>query len=213
MIIDGDSNAETLSYLKELKFPFHFFSKKDKGIYDAMNKGVALSKGEWLYFLGSGDKLYDNAVLKSVFSKSISKKFSLIAGSVIYEGNTKPFIYSKKKFIKNPSWSFLIWLRNGLHHQGTFYRKELFLKNNYNLDYKILSDYWFNIMLFKKNKKCYITKSIISKCNSDGVSKTGSWENYKEEINLKVNHSSFLLFPLFYSLSILKKGLRKIINE
>jgi len=177
-----------------------------------MNKGIRLSNGEWLYFLGSGDVLKNDYVLETIFSNPISKEFSLIAGKIMYEGATKPFIYSKHKIIKTPSWSFSIWLRNSLHHQGTFYRKELFFKNSYNLKYRVLSDYWFNILLFKSKEKCFLTDLMIAKCNSNGMSKTGSWQTYTEEIKLKINHSSILLSPVFYCIVLVKIALRKLVN-
>lgn len=177
-----------------------------------MNKGIKLSKGEWLYFLGSGDILNNETVFEVVFSNTRPKEFSLIAGKILYEGEAQPFIHSKNKKIKNPSWSFSIWVRNSLHHQGTFYKKTLFLNNDYNLDYKVLSDYWFNILLFKNKEKCFLIDLTIAKCNSNGVSKTGSWQTYKEEILLKVNHSSTLLTPFFYSIAFVKIALRKLVN-
>ena len=177
-----------------------------------MNKGITLAKGDWLYFLGSGDVLYNNDVLKSVFDNQLTENNDLIAGKVIYEGTTKPFIHSKSKMIKNVSWSALMWIRNGLHHQGTFYEKSLFNSVNYSLKYKILSDYWFNLWLYKNNKKCKIVDVIVAKCNSDGISKSGKWSVYQEEIALKTALTSKVLLPFFYSIAVKKFIFRKIIN-
>jgi hypothetical protein len=177
-----------------------------------MNKGITLAKGDWLYFLGSGDMLYNNDVLKSVFDNQLTENNDLIAGKVIYEGTTKPFIHSKSKMIKNVSWSALMWIRNGLHHQGTFYEKSLFNSVNYSLKYKILSDYWFNLWLYKNNKKCKIVDVIVAKCNSDGISKSGKWSVYQEEIALKTALTSKVLLPFFYCIAVKKFIFRKIIN-
>ncbi len=212
LIIDGNSSKDTQDYLSKLKAPFFYTSQNDKGIYDAMNKGIIESKGEWLFFLGSGDVFYNDDVLAIVFS-SIKENHSLVSGKVRYSGNTRPFIYSNYKTIKKPTWSYTMWFRNGLHHQGTFYRKNVFLETVYNLNYKILSDYWFHIYLFKKKTPCEILDVLITTCNSDGVSKKGYWKIYQEEISLKINLSSVFLAPLFYVISIVKYFLRKIINE
>lgn len=178
-----------------------------------MNKGIIRSKGEWLYFLGSGDILENKTVLENIFTVPYADDISLISGNIIYEGETKPFIYSKNKKIKNPSWNLSMWIRNGLHHQGTFYKKVLFKEYKYSLKYPILADYWFNILLFKKNFKCILTKVLIAKCNSDGVSKTGDWLIYKEEFKLKIDLSSRLLMPFFYILIFMKFYLRQIVND
>lgn len=212
-IIDGGSSAETQHFLAELKAPFFYHSETDKGIYDAMNKGINLANGAWLYFLGAGDVLYDSNTLQNIFKNSIAKEVSLVVGKIIYEGGNKPFAYSKSKTIKNVHWSKRMWLTNGLHHQGTFYKKELFLNKKYNLKYKVLSDYHFNIQLLKSKTKCNILDTIVARCNSAGVSKLGDWTLYKEEVDLKTNLSSVFLKPFFYIIAFTKFLSRKIVND
>ncbi|WP_435803272.1 glycosyltransferase [Polaribacter sp.] len=211
-VIDGDSSTETQDYLRSLKTPFFYQSEKDSGIYDAMNKGVFLSKGDWLYFLGTGDVFYNESVLEQVFVNSLNENTNLIAGKIIYEGETKPFIYSEDKMLKNISWSSFMWIRNGLHHQGTFYKKTLFTHRKYSLKYKILSDYWLNLHLFKSKETCSLLDLIISECNSDGVSKTGHWSIYQEEVQLKTDLSSPFFRPFFYIIAVLKFLSRKMVN-
>lgn len=212
-VIDGGSTIETQDYLSTLEKPFFYQSKKDNGIYDAMNKGVDLSKGEWLFFLGAADELYNENVLESIFKINLLENEKIISGKVIYEGNSKPFVYSKDSMIKNPAWSFKMWFWNGLHHQGSFYKKELFTNIKFSLKYKTLSDYWFNLKLYQQKEKCKLTEIMISKCNSDGISKTGKWNLYKEEISLK-NDVGYVIFkPFFYIVAGLKFLSRKIVNE
>jgi glycosyltransferase involved in cell wall biosynthesis len=212
-VIDGDSSAETQDYLRSLKAPFFYQTAKDTGIYDAMNKGVFLSKGEWLYFLGTGDVFYNKNVLNQVFENSLHENIGLIAGKIIYEGETKPFIYSKEKMVKNVSWSSFMWIRNGLHHQGTFYRNTLFTNSKYCLKYKILSDYWFNLYLYKNKETCTLIDVLIAECNSDGVSKSGRWSIYQEEVQLKTDLSSPFFRPFFYSIAVVKFLSRKMVND
>ena len=90
-----------------MRAPFQFVSAQDNGIYDAMNKGVKLSKGEWIYFLGADDELFDATILSEIFQLNVSKNISVIAGKVLYDKKDIPFIYSKSKKIKSPSWEFL----------------------------------------------------------------------------------------------------------
>lgn len=211
-IIDGGSSQETQNYLQNLKHPFQFLSEKDSGIYEAMNKGISLSKAEWFYFLGSGDVLIDNFVFETVVDIIENENSKIIAGKISYDGFSQPFIYSKNKLLKNPSWNFSMWIRNGLHHQGTFYKKELFENRFYSLKYKILSDYHFNLSLYLNKEKCKIINTVISKCNSDGISKSGNWSIYKEEINLKTSLSLSCFYPIFYTIAFIKFILRKTVN-
>src|SRR5688500_6210639 len=67
LIMDGLSVDRTLSIVKqENDARITTYSEKDLGIYDAMNKGITLANGKWLYFLGSDDVLYDNDVFQDV---------------------------------------------------------------------------------------------------------------------------------------------------
>lgn len=212
-VVDGNSGKATQEFLSNLKAPFFYQSEKDKGIYDAMNKGISLAKGEWFYFLGTDDQFYDKDVLLNIFENKTFENINIIAGKIIYEGDKKPFIYSKNKMVKDISWSSSMWIRNGLHHQGTFYKRTLFANKKYNLKYKTLSDYWFNLYLYKNKEICEIKDEVIAKCNSDGVSKSGKWEIYQEEINLKTDLSSQFFRPLFYIIALLKFLSRKIVND
>lgn len=178
-----------------------------------MNKGIEKSKGDWLYFLGGGDKFENNMVLQNIFSKQYPKNSLILSGKVIYKGDTKPFIYSKTKKIMEPSWNFSMWIRNGLHHQGTFYKKNLFDTIQYDLTYPIFSDYWFNLLQYKNKVNCFLLDELIAICNSGGVSKSGSIRNYKEEMILKVNLSLKALAPLFFVLVSAKYLIRKLYHK
>ena len=212
-IMDGGSSLETQDYLGNLEKPFYYQSRVDKGIYDAMNKAISLAKGEWLYFLGSGDVFFEDTVLSSIFEDKASISEDLIAGKVVYEGAISAFVYNAKKKVKEAGWSRFMWIRNGLHHQSTFYKKELFDSLIYQLKYSVLADYWLNLYLYKKGFTCKIINSVVAKCNSDGVSKSGDWSIYQEEIQLKIDLSSFAFKPFYYVIAKIKYLFRKSLNE
>ena len=203
-IIDGNSTDKTKDFLQNLKEPFYWISEKDYGIYQAMNKGIFFAKGDWLCFLGADDILYNNKVLQSIFSLNIPIKTSFISGKITY--NKKSFLNKEKK----PSWSFLMWIRNGIHHQGTFYRKELFFENKYDESFQVLADYAFNLQLFQERKKCLLLHQTVAICGANGISKNVDWVLYKEELKLKMALNSNFLFPLFYILVCIKFFFKKI---
>ena len=87
LIVDNLSIDDTASIVKRFidKYSFiKWFSEKDNGIYSAMNKGIKLAKSEWLYFMGSDDRLYDSDVLKKVFY-NCNTDFDVIYGKVFSE--------------------------------------------------------------------------------------------------------------------------------
>ena len=197
-IIDGNSSKETQEYLSKLEVPFFYQSKTDKGIYDAMNKGVSFSKGEWLYFLGAGDLLENKNILNLVSNK-LNLDLDILYGNIRYD--TTKF---KSKF------SYILWIKNTLHHQSVFYNKKLFSEINYKISYKILADYDFNLNLYCKNINAEKMDAIISNCDKEGVSKDYNWSLYREELKLKSARTNSVFYPFFFLLVAFKFIFRKL---
>lgn len=174
IIIDGVSEDGTKELIKdyENKLPgkLYFKSEPDRGIYDAMNKGIDAAQGEWLYFLGSGDVFFDEGVLEEVNKTIKNNREDVIYGDVQW-GNSKK-IYDGK-------FSRLKLLEKNICHQAIFYSRSVFKKSgNFELRYKIAADYVFNMKWFndKGIKRRYI-KKIIAIYNAKGVSS----ETYDKE--------------------------------
>ena len=209
-IIDGDSTDNTVEFLQSLKDPFHWISEPDQGVYDAMNKGISLSKGKWLYFLGADDILFNPSILSSIFSKPISQEKQMIIGRIKYDlkKNNNVYTHNKEGLIVS-SWSKKLWIKNALHHQAVFYKKALFFNLKYDLKYNILADHALNLQLYKKKVNAKIIDIVIALCGTDGQSKKYHWKMYKEEIDLKVAASSYLFKPIFVVIGYFKYLLKK----
>ncbi|WP_431217438.1 glycosyltransferase [Puia sp. P3] len=144
LIMDGGSDDTTATIAHESgDNRIRFISEPDKGIYDAMNKGIAAARGEWLFFLGSDDQLYDTKTLSSIFGKTGHDDADMLYGDVVspsYKGRYDgQFDYPK------------LLLRN-ISHQAIFYRRSLFdAFGAYNLRYKGYADWDLNIRLFAAN--------------------------------------------------------------
>lgn len=159
LIIDGLSIDNTLEIVEKHKLEFpniNVVSEKDKGIYDAMNKGVLIAKGTWLYFMGSDDSLYEPTTIEKFLNNEALKKNDVVYGNVFstrygekYDGL---FTYSKLRHIN-------------ISHQSIFFRKAVFDKiGNFNLKYKSLADWDHNIRWFFSNEiaKEYIDQIIAN---------------------------------------------------
>jgi len=158
VVVDGASTDGTQglieNYEKKFNGKLRWISEPDKGIYDAMNKGISIAKGEWLYFLGSGDVFYDIKVLSSVSDALKKESLNVIYGNiqwgdsnVIYGGK-----FSKFKLI-----------RKNICHQAIFFNKKVFERlGKYDTKYKTGADYVFNIIWFndKGIESKYIKKTI-----------------------------------------------------
>lgn len=197
-IIDGKSSQETQHYLQNLKPPFHFLSENDTGIYDAMNKGISLSKGEWIYFLGSGD-CFENAEILEEVSTFFSSDIKIVFGNIRYRNKQFKSLFSR-----------LLWIKNSMHHQGIFYQKLVFEKHQFTTKHKILSDYELNLkLLIDKVTSKRILKTIAF-CEDFGVSKKYDWSLYKEEIAIKTDLTTVAFYPLFLILGLIKYLFKKI---
>jgi len=186
-------------------------SEDDRGVYDAMNKGILESKGEWLYFLGDDDQLYTENTLDAIFSQPVENHAKMIIGSIQYNLKKGDKVYANKgNGIVVSSWSKKLWIKNSIHHQGVFYKRELFSNLKYDLKYNILADHALNLILFKKGIGVKIIDDIIALCGTNGQSKNYSWDLYKEEITLKIGESSLLLKPVFMIIGFSKFLLKKI---
>ncbi|MGI4021467.1 MAG: glycosyltransferase family 2 protein [Janthinobacterium lividum] len=143
IIVDGGSTDGTIDIIKKYDNKIaYWISEPDSGIYDAMNKGVNLAKGKYIYFLGAGDSVLD--VLDQV-AANFSNDNQILYGNVyrtdfskLYDGKFSPF----KLAVKN------------ICHQAIFYPATVFKFYQYNLKYKIQADYELNI-------RCYGSKNFI----------------------------------------------------
>ena len=144
ILIDGLSTDDTLQLIESFKkanplLLVKLLSEKDKGIYDAMNKGIALATGDWLYFMGSDDKLHSANVLLKINQALNAEKVNLIYGNVVGLSGKKRYVYDTIEKV----------LSTGIHHQSVFYSAALFKKlGNYSLQFKIAADYEFTLKVF-----------------------------------------------------------------
>lgn len=161
IIIDGGSTDGSVDIIKENADKIDYWvSEPDKGIYNAMNKGIAQAHGEYLNFMNSGDVFYNNDVLMSIcdfWDKDI------VSGKNIYEGGIHGFFKDEI--------TMLDLYRKTLPHQASFIRKELFNKRKYDESLKIASDWRFFVeALIFDNCSFRNIDNIICEFDGKGIS-------------------------------------------
>lgn len=151
-------------------------SEKDKGIYDAMNKGIGLARGEWIYFMGCDDGFFDATVLQQV-TPLLSESYDLVYGDVLWVPDEV-----LEKGICAPA----DLVNRNINHQRIFYRTSLFEQYGaYDLQYKVASDHELNIRFFCSDniRKKYIPVTI-ARYHSGGFSANRLdkvfWKNWKQ---------------------------------
>jgi len=125
IIIDGNSEDKTNNIIEKYKkcFPIIHISENDKGIYNAMNKGVNISSGDWINFMNSGDTFYDKNTLKLI-EKYLDNSYDIIYG------NTE-IIYKDFKIIKKEPQPNKLWMGR-TPHQSSFIKSSTMKKHLYN---------------------------------------------------------------------------------
>ncbi len=213
IIIDGLSSDNSMEYLNSLNIPTNInlkiISEQDKGIYDAMNKGIDNSAGDYLIFLNAGDQLENENTLNNIFLHLNINDFPAIIYGNFYrelKDNTLALVMAK------PLW--YIYHSLPTSHQAIFYNRNSVDTLRYNLKYKISSDYDFTAK-FIKNNQCITTKNylkideIISVFEYNGLSKHNMPMVYKDayDIQNEVFNLNIGLRTLSYLLKYLRNKL------
>lgn len=135
IIIDGASCDGSVDVIKKYATKLaYWISEPDKGVYNAMNKGIVKAQGEYLLFLNSGDWL-ENDVLRQVFEKELVE--DIVYANLYYNYSLEDV----ENFPDKLTVPFL--LTSFLGHPSTFIRRELFKNSLYEEKYKIISDWVF----------------------------------------------------------------------
>lgn len=196
IVVDGGSTDGSVDYFiaqnSELRTQnFSFISEKDKGIYNAMNKGIRMAKGEYLHFLNSGDWLVDKFVvermLKELRSFELgvrSKEFGVKSPEVV---DARPIdIFVGNKIMVRPDGkvrygrndkrpvSALTFYRGTIEHTSAYIRRAMFDKvGMYDETLRIVSDYkWYFDAVLNHNALVVFIDVYVSYFDNTGISST-----------------------------------------
>ena len=137
-VIDGGSVDASPDIIRKHESGLAWWvSEKDKGIYNAMNKGILKSSGEYCYFLNSGDYLWSADALEKVFA--LSNGEDIVYGNMVH-GDLKRVDLGLKEV------SFFDFFIGSIYHQSAFIKTALFgTVGLYNESLKVVSDWEFFI--------------------------------------------------------------------
>ena len=143
IVIDGGSTDGSRELIEQYADHFAFWcSEPDNGIYNAMNKGITHSHGDWLLFLNSGDWLYEANTLERVSAND--SQADVLYGDVLYHWPDKR---GKELDIKPDKLSLYYFYEHTLCHQASFYKRSIFDSHLYDENYRICSDWALFIQL------------------------------------------------------------------
>jgi glycosyltransferase involved in cell wall biosynthesis len=194
IVVDGKSTDNTIEVIKKnQKFIGKYLIESDTGIYNAMNKGINMANGEYVYFLNAGDTLVNESVLKNVSLKLAD--YDLVYGDInIVEGD---LVY-RNSFEHVTNW-FLT--KNSICHQSLFSKRELFLKwGGFDDSFQIAGDYeWLLRMWYKVKVSRLYLPIVVANFNMGGKS---SSQKYVKLRDLESNSVRLAYFNIWYRYAI-----------
>lgn len=188
IVIDGKSTDGTYELLKQYANKILLISEPDHGIYDAINKGVSNAKGTYILHINAGDYLM-NLPLKQLKEERNNKNVAALSFPVL--SNNKKIFY--------PYVNWKIKIKNTLHHQGTFYRREY---DHYDTNYKVFADTNLNKQLYIKGLTIKVYKEpCIANHLWNGISTTSN--NRKEWYCTIINNFGYKYLIVYFIYRIL----------
>lgn len=185
IFIDNLSSDSTLEIIKKIsKYPYKIISEKDYGIYEAMNKGISNSKGEFLLFLNSDDWLPENTF--EIVEYEIKKN----TNTDIFYGNTNYYQDKKIKFIQKSDINKIL-KTNSISHQTMYYSRQIFLKHKFDINYKVAADYDLSLKLCKNHYKFHFINHTLSNNLMGGYS-SNLLESFKDFFQIQKKNNGLL---------------------
>ena len=210
IIIDGGSKDGTLEIIKKYNDKLDYWvSEKDEGIYDAFNKGMELSRGEYIGIINSDDTYRQNALKIISNYLEINKNVDFIFGSVQKRWGLLSGYKPWKIYF---SWGFY-----SSHSTGFFIKSSAAEKvGYYNLKYKYHSDYDYFFRLIVKKKLIGIAtkkNEITGDFRSGGFSSNLKFiESLKEDFKIRRDNGQNIVLLFFVFLYRYIKNIKKVIN-
>lgn len=189
LVIDGASTDGTLEILQKYRAQIHLLiSEPDKGIYDAMNKGLALAKGDYVLFMNSGDEIFATDTVEKVFKSQ--------AYADIYYGETEMLneqLQSEgQRRHKTPESLNLNSFKYGMSvsHQAIYIRKSI--TQPYDLSYQLSADIDWILAAISKAKTITNTHQYVAKYLMGGLSKKKHRQSLIERYQIFKKYYGFL---------------------
>ena len=200
LIIDGGSTDGSVELIKHWSAKVHYWvSEPDKGIYDAMNKGVRAASGEWVVFMNAGDRFHDDSVLQDIWGEPHADADIVYGHALLW--------YSQEnvgRFLRAEPPSVLPWRMN-CKHQSLFARRTILLNRPFTIGL-LVADYEFLARMQAEERPFKFVDRVVSVCENGGVSDMNRVHSLFQRWKVATHHG----LPRWGSLSYLGMGFRAV---
>lgn len=196
IVVDGASKDATIRKVKRFFDEVYMGAKQtqsklvsepDKGLYDAMNKGIRMATGDYIVFLNAGDKLHNETVIERVVEKADDEGMpDVVYGDTAIVDNDGKFLQLRR--LRPPrtlSWKSFKWGMLVCHQ--SFYVKRS-VAEEYDLSYRFSADFDWCIRCMKKGGEMAFLKAPLTDYLSEGMTTSNHKASLKERFNIMVKH-------------------------
>ena len=191
VIVDGGSTDGTIELIKKYDSSItRWISEADEGLYHAMNKGLELATGDYVWFINAGDQIYDTDVLRKIFSGNHPCCDIYYGETIIIDKAGKEIGMRRLRPPEQLTWKSLI---NGMVvcHQSIIVKKTIV--PYFNTSYRIASDYNWVLKSLKKAETVFNARMILSRFLDGGINKTNILRSLSERFRIMIREFGF--FP------------------
>ena len=178
LVIDGNSIDCTLQIVRKYVDKItKIISEPDKGIYDAMNKGLQMATGDWVNFMNAGDSFYSKDILAKVFCQDYPDKSVIWGDTMLIRNGIKQGIFKT-----TPFYNYKLPFRTGkgICHQSMFFRINKEKPLQYDLSFPISADFKLCYDIYKQGGSFLYIPFVISVFDTTGYSSSNRYKSLVE---------------------------------
>jgi glycosyltransferase involved in cell wall biosynthesis len=182
IVVDGKSTDGTAELIKQSSVISKYISEPDNGIYDAMNKGLALATGDYVIFINAGDQFYANSTVEQIFASAVNADV-YYGNTLIVDANNNEIGLRRLQPPTNMTWKSLL---NGMLvcHQSIVVKRSI--APNYDLFLKVAADYKWVVTSLKNATVVCDSGIVISRFLDGGFNKKHILRSLRERFGVMV---------------------------
>ena len=183
IVVDGGSTDGTPEILAGLQHPrLRYRSAPDRGVYDAMNAGVALATGEYVNFMNVGDRFAGPSVVADLFAAGVEADY--LYGDVVA-------LYGERRQRQPAKPLTTLWRNKNFNHQALFARRAWLRRHPFDLSYRIVADYEQALFAYRAGASFAHRPVVVAEVDmATGLSKQNLWYNYREKARVNLRYAT-----------------------
>jgi len=203
IVVDGGSSDGTMDVVNHYKDSISIIiSEPDLGLYDAMNKGIALATGKWINFMNAGDTFFKSNVISDLMRRVPSKTY-FIYGDYLRK-HPKEVIHERAKSLED------MWKGISFSHQSLFSNVELMKQRPFKLSYSIVCDYESYFYFYMQGRRFWYSNSVVAVVLPGGVSEVSFFLRTYERWKIVKRYKPLCQVNMYYASVVAQSFLTNI---